>query len=67
MRSSPRSLDMDTYRDDCRLFRKPVTPDESVNQQQLEVSGLWSGVDEDKGGGSVVRVGVFVRWKELPA
>ena len=58
---------MDTYRDDCPLFRRPVSPDESVNQQQLEVSGLRSGVGEDKGGGSVVRVGAFVGWKGLPA
>ena len=44
------SLDIDTYSDDRRLFRKPVSPRERAGQQQLgEASGLRSGVDENKG------------------
>ena len=56
---------MDTHRDDRQLFRKPVSPHECANQQQLEVPRLRSGVDEDNGGGSVVR-GLFVSGRNSP-
>lgn len=56
-----------TYRDNRQLLRKLVSPHERADQQQsVEASRLQFGVDEDKGGGSVLRGGIFVKWKNFP-